>query len=285
MKTKKKANKKPSQKLKKEDIQQFPTLQMKTEHQIAMDFATKAYKKFNKLIKSIILFGSTVKQNAVAGSDIDIILLIDDASIQWDQELILWYREELDKLVKINPYRKSLHINTVKLTTWWEDLLRGEPVVMNVIRYGKSLIDFGGFFEPLKWLLQQGKLRSTPEAISSALQRTPVHLARSRAAELSSVEGLYWAMVDAAHAALMAAKITPPSPEHISFYLKEHFTDNKRLKIQYVEWYRDLLDLHKKIVHGEVKDLKGTDIDLWQGRTEEFVRVMAQLVNDILSGK
>ena len=100
-----------------------PTLQLKLESEIAMDFAVKAYERFNKLIKSVVLFGSSVKQNAVAGSDIDIIIIIDDVAIIWDQELIAWYREELDRLLRQNPYQKDLHINTVKLSTWWEDLM------------------------------------------------------------------------------------------------------------------------------------------------------------------
>lgn len=275
---------KKHKKINKKVLQDFPTLQLKTEHEIAIDFAEKTYKKFNRIIKSIILFGSTVKQNAVAGSDIDIIIIVDDASIKWDEELILWYREELDKIVRNNPYRRSLHINTVKLTTWWEDLLRGEPVVLNVIRYGESLIDFGGFFDPLKFLLVQGKIRATPEAIYTALQRAPMHIARSKASELSAIEGLYWAMVDAAHAALIASNITPPSPEHIPLNLKETFVDSGKLKMNYVVWYRDLYLLHRRIVHGEVKDLKGIELDQWQQRTEDFIRTMAKIVDDIFSG-
>ena len=96
----------------------YPTLQLKVESEIAMDFATKAYEKFNKIIKSVVLFGSSVKQNAVAGSDIDIIIVVDDVAIIWDQELIAWYREELDRLLRQNPYEKSLHINTIKLSIW-----------------------------------------------------------------------------------------------------------------------------------------------------------------------
>ena len=46
----------------------LPTLKLKKESDIAMDFATKAYQRFDKMLKSVILFGSTVKQTAVAGS-------------------------------------------------------------------------------------------------------------------------------------------------------------------------------------------------------------------------
>ncbi len=273
-----KINKKKS----KIDKKNIPTIQLKSESEIAMDFATKVYRKFNKIIKSVILFGSTVKQTAVAGSDIDIIIVLDDVSIKWDQELIAWYREELDKILRRNPYQKSLHINTIKLSTWWEDLIRGDPVIINILRYGEAMIDLAGFFEPLKFLLIQGKIKSTPEAIYNCLQRAPVHITRSKVAELNSIEGLYWAMVDSAHAALIAANVPPASPEHVPVDLKETFVNTGKLKMKYAVWYRDLLMLHKKISHGDIKDLKGVVIDDWQEKTEEFLKVMAQLVKDLI---
>jgi len=261
----------------------IPTLKIKSEHDIAMDFAVKAYKTFDKIIKSIILFGSTIKQTSSSSSDIDVIVLIDDISISWDQKLIAWYRQELNNLLKTNPYDKSLHINTVKLSTWWEDLMRGDPIILNILRQGESLIDIAGFFEPLKYLLIKGKIKATPEAIYSCLQRAPIHIQRSKTAELNAVEGLYWAMVDSAHAALIAANVSPPSPEHIASSLKETFVDSGKLKIKYVVWYRDLLVLHKEITHGKIHDLKGADIDEWQDRTEEFLEVMAKLVNGLIN--
>ena len=263
------------------------TFKLKDEHDVAMDFAMKAYKKFNKMIKSVVLFGSTVKKTFTAGSDIDIIIIIDDAAIKWDQELVAWYREELGRLMSQNPYGKDIHINTIKLTTWWEDLMRGDPVVLNVLRYGEALIDFGGFFEPLKMLLIDGKIRATPEAIYSALQRAPVHYARSKISELNAIEGLYWAMVDSSHAALIAANVMPPSPEHVPVNLIENFVNKGMLKRVYVDWYRGVFELHKSIAHGTITDLKGVEIDLWQSRTDEFMKVMAQLVEKLVdkSGK
>jgi len=54
----------------------IPTLQLKTEREIAMDFAEKVYQKFDKIIKSIILFGSAAKNQESADSDIDIVFPI-----------------------------------------------------------------------------------------------------------------------------------------------------------------------------------------------------------------
>jgi predicted nucleotidyltransferase len=266
----------------KKSAKDFPTLLLKTEHDIAMDFAVKAYKKFDKIIKSVVLFGSQVKESAVAGSDIDIIIIIDDVAIHWDQELIAWYREELEKLLKRNPYKQSLHINTIKLSTWWEDLIRGDPVVINVLRHGETMMDMAGFFKPLKYLLLQGKIKPSPEAIYVSLQRAPMHLQRSKASELSAIEGLYWAMVDSAHAALISINVLPPSPEHLAADLKQHFVAKSMLKMKYVEWYRDLLMLHKKITHNQIKDLRGVEIDAWQEKTSEFIEVMAKLVKTIV---
>tara|TARA_Y100000034_G_scaffold109791_1_gene141399 strand:+ start:4711 stop:5595 length:885 start_codon:yes stop_codon:yes gene_type:complete len=274
--------KKKSKKINKKNI---PTLKLKTESDIAMDLATKVYKKFDKIIKSVVLFGSVAKRESSAGSDIDIIIVIDDVSVKWDRELVAWYREELDKILKVNPYKKNLHINTIKLSTWWEDLMRGDPVIINILRYGEAMIDFAGFFNPIKYLLINGKIKSTPEAIYNSLQRAPLHIQRSKSAELSSIEGLYWAMVDSAHAALIAAKTLPPSPEHIPLSLIGTFVKTGKLKIKYVDWYRNLLALHKKITHGEITDLKGVEIDDWQNKTEEFLKVMIRLVKEIVNKK
>lgn len=276
------AIKKEEKKIQKQkpDKKNFPTLQLMSENDIAMDFAVKAYKKFDKLVKSIILFGSTVKKKIEAGSDIDIVILLDDAAVKWDQELISWYREELDKLMRANPYQGSLHINTIKITSWWEDLMRGDPLILNIIRNGEAMIDFGGFFEPLKYLLIEGKIKATPEAVYSCLQRAPLHLQKSRYNLLEALEGVYWCMVDASQAALISAQVNPPSPEHIPRDLKETFVDNGKLKIKYVVWFRDLHFLHKQIAHGQIKTLKGIEIDDWQQRAEEFLDTMAKLIND-----
>ncbi len=275
----KKPEKKPEKKIVKPEP---PSLKLKTEHDIAMDFAVKVYKKFDKIIKSIVLFGSIAKKTQKSGSDIDIVIVIDDVSIRWDQELIAWYRQELEQLILSNPYKQSLHVNTIKLTTWWDDLMNGEPLIQNIIRYGEPMIDVAGFFTPLKHLLVQGKIKATPEAAYNALQRAPIHLARSRYARMSAVEGIYWAMVDSAHAALITANVAPPSPEHIPGQLKINFVEKKMLKMKYILWMRDVIDLHKKIEHKELKELKGIEIDELQDRTDEFIKVMANLIKQIV---
>ena len=252
------------------------------EKDVAYELAEKVHKKFSTLIKASILFGSQAKNSAVSGSDIDIIFIIDDASINWDLELVSWYREELGKIVANQEYSKQLHINTIKLTTWWQDLLHGDPVVLNILRYGEVLIDIGGFFNPLKALLIQGKIRSTPEAVYAALQRAPQHIARSKISELGAIEGVYWAMIDSAQAALITAGKIPPSPEHIPGMLKQTFVDSGMLKIDAVKAVKGIYALHKSIAHKEISDIKGVEIDKWQETAEKFLSEMVKIIDSLL---
>src|SRR3989344_5274306 len=258
-----------------------------SEKDIAMDFAMKVQKKFDRLVKSSILFGSqaTAKDNAVEGSDIDIILIVDDAAVEWDLELVSWYREELGKLVASQDYGRELHINTVRLVTWWEDMIHGDPIVINILRYGEALIGYGGFFNPLKALLLKGNIRSTPEAVYSALQRAPWHIARSKGAQMGAIEGVYWAMIDSAHAALMTAGKLPPSPEHVPEMLRETFVDAGMLKMSYVKTLREVYYLHKSISHGNVSSVKGQEIDEWQELAERFLGEMTRIIDSLLEKK
>ncbi len=252
---------------------------IKTDYDIAYDFATKAYKKFQEVIKSIVLFGSVAKRNISRGSDIDILIIVDDCSIQWDQELIAWYREELGKLVDKQKYANKLHINTVTLSAFWEDVREGEPAAINIIRYGQTLIDYGGFFDPLKVLLAKGRIRPTPEAIFTTLKRAPLHISRAKFDIINSIEHLYWAMVDAAHAALMARNQTPPSPEHVPEMLEQVFP---RLDKKYIKWYKEMYELAHDIVHGNVKSLSGKEIDELMARTIEFEKLMRDITAKLI---
>jgi len=248
-------------------------------YEIAYNFATEAYKRFQNVIKSIVLFGSVAK-DLQKQNDIDIIIFVDDCTIQWDDELIAWYREELQKILANNKHRDKLHINTVTLSVFWDEFKNGEPVAINIVRYGKSLIDFGGFFEPLKMLLAKGKIKPSAEAIYNALRRAPFHLSRARYGIYLAIDSLYWAMVDSAHAALMIANQVAPSPEHIPDMLDEYFVKKKMLNKKYVKLYKEIYGIIHSLNNTNL-NIPSKKIDEYQKEVDSFVGEMARIVRKL----
>ncbi|MBS3167681.1 hypothetical protein J4216_00995 [Candidatus Woesearchaeota archaeon] len=244
---------------------------------IAMDFAGRVYKKFRDVVKAIAMFGSVPKLQDTPKSDLDIIIIIDDCTVNWDEELIAWYRQELSKLIAEINYGLELHVNTVTLTAFWEEVRAGEPLVINILRYGEPLIDIGGFFDPLKILLAKGRIKPSAEAIFTTMERTGQHLARANTNILNSIEGFYWAMVDASHACLMSMKIVPPSPEFLYDLLEEHLVKNKTLDKKYLMYFDEVRKLAKKILHAEKTKLSGREIEETQNKSEAFVKELNEI--------
>ncbi len=256
-----------------------------SDRDIALDFATKVYQKFRDVTKAIAMFGSSIKQQTTPTSDIDIIIIIDDCTINWDEELIAWYREELAKIISSNKYKKELHVNTVTLTAFWDELRAGEPLVINVLRYGEPLIDLGGFFDPLKILLAKGKIRPTPESIFTTMERAGQHLTKANLNILNSVEGFYWAMVDASHAALMALNVIPPSPEHVADLLRETLVNKKMLSNESVESYEEVRKKAKSIIHLETIKISGRELEDLQRKSENFIITLNQITRNLIKNQ
>ena len=239
----------------------------------AYDFAGKVYKKFGPLVLSIVVFGSVTKREAKPESDIDIIVIIDNVSQLWDEEVIAYYREELFNITKSHPVRDRLHVNTLTLSNFWDNVKVGDPAIINMLRYGVALVDLG-FFEPLKYLLLLGRISPTPEAVYVTMNKVPWHLLRARVKALSAIEDLYWAMVDSSQAALMMVGHIPPSPEHIPELLQDTFVSKNKLKSVYVNWYKELYSFYHDIKNHKISSISGEDYNKWYKRTTEFTKVL-----------
>jgi hypothetical protein len=48
---------------------------------------------------------------------------------------------------------------------------------------------------------------------------------------------------------------------------------------------RDIYVLHKAIAHGEVKSVKGIEIDAWQQKAEKFMLEMTRIIDLLLTNK
>ncbi len=242
---------------------------------LAYLFAKECHKEFKDLIKAIVLFGSTARKQQ-GSHDIDVLVLIDDISIKLTPEIIQTYRIITGRI--INKISKKLHVTTLKFSSFWEYVLAGDPIAINILRDGFPLFDTG-VFDPLQLLLHQGRIRPSPESIYSYHNRAKrtIHNAHWHIAQATI--DLYWACIDSAHAALMKTGAVPPSPEQVPEMIKDHLVKTKIVPEKTIKTMSKFYHLFKEITNNK-KRINGQEYDKLQKEAEEFVKIMSKVVEE-----
>ncbi|MBN1156341.1 nucleotidyltransferase domain-containing protein [Candidatus Woesearchaeota archaeon] len=242
---------------------------------IAYKFSEAIYKECGDLIKGIILFGATARKEKHPHGDIDILIVLDDTSIFLTREVLETYRIITTR--KVNEISRRIHVTTLKFTSFWEYMKAGDPVGVNILRDGVALVDTG-FFDPLQHLLYQGRIRPTAESVYVYFSRAPQTLANSKWHILQATLDLYWAVIDASHAALMSVGEIPPSPDHVADLLQTALVQKKLLEPEHVSTMRLFYKLSKMIVHREIKDIAPKEYENYYKSAEDFVKRMQKII-------
>lgn len=245
--------------------------------QLARNFSKKMYDEFSGFLKSVIIFGSTARQEHPGKGDIDIMIIVDDVTTVLTPAIVETYRIITEKI--ITEVSTRLHVMTLKLTAFWDYVRNSDPVAVNILRDGVALIDTG-FFEPLQGLLQRGRIRPTAEAIWTYFSRAPNTLNNSKWHIMQATVDLYWAVIDSAHAALMKQGVIPPSPKHVGEMIKEKLVKpglvSKKCALTMDMFYKVM----KQIEHREIKFVTGQQYDIYKKEAEEFVESMKKVVEN-----
>ncbi len=234
---------------------------------IAYKFAKEVHKEFGHFLKAIVLFGSSVKPEGSQEGDIDILLVIDDVTYSMTGEVVETYRIIVENIIlKVS---KRIHITTLKFTSFWDYIRMGDPVGLNILRDGVALIDTG-FFTPLQFLLFEGRVRPSSESMMSYMARAPQALQNSRWHLVQATLDLYWAVIDAAQAAIMKSGRLPPTPAKASGELK--YLVKEGLIYKDAPKTMDLFyKLSKSILHKKTLDVSGKDYEFYYKKSKEFV--------------
>lgn len=244
--------------------------------QLAKRFALAVQKELGDFLKSAVLFGSAARPSRAIGiGDIDVLLLINDLTRLLTPEVIEAYRVVVERTAA--KITKRLHITTMKLTNFWDYVRNGDPVIINVLRDGYPLYDVG-VFEPAQWLLFQGRVRPTRESVYTYAARAPLTLVNSEWHVLQAALDLYWACIDAAHAALMHVGEIPPTPGHVGDLIRKHFVKTGLLTKKYPDTMDELFVLQKRITHREIRSIKGKEYDDLRAKSEDFVKAMRGII-------
>ncbi|MBI4148476.1 nucleotidyltransferase domain-containing protein [Candidatus Woesearchaeota archaeon] len=248
------------------------------DYKLAGGFCDAIKKELGEFLKAVVLFGSTARPTAkeqIYERDIDVLLIIDDVVRVLSPELITTYRIIVERTAaKIS---KRFHVNTLKLTSFWDYVRTGDPLVVNILRDGVPLYD-AGFFQPIQSLLFQGKIRPTRESIWSYYVRAPLTINNSEWHVLQATLDLYWAVIDASHAALMKAGEMPPSPEHVSDLISKVLVHKGLVDKSAATTMKFFYDLSKKITHREIQKITGTEYDRYKKEAVSFVAKMKKII-------
>lgn len=254
-----------------ENIHKYPTEDVR----VANTFADKIRNELGDFLKGVVLFGSTVRREATAESDIDVLVVTNDIDFQLTDALIETYRVIIENV--ITRVSRKLHVTSMTLSSFWEYAKAGDPVVVNILRDGIALYDTG-FFDPLQGLLKQGRIRPSEESVWRYFGRAPRTLTNSRWHLLQATLDLYWAVIDAAHAALMRKNKIPPTPEHVADLLERVFVKQRLLEPKYIETMRKFYKISKMITHREIKEIGGDEYERYIKEAADFVHRMKVLI-------
>ena len=247
----------------------------KEDAETAYRFANEIYRELGSFIRAVVLFGSTARRTKGPSGDIDILVIIDDLVMSMSPEVVEAYRLIVQKsIVKVST---NLHITTMRFTSFWEYMRNGDPIAINLLRDGVALID-SGFFDPMQMLLKRGRVRPTQESIWTYYTRAPNTLHNSKWHILQAVIDLYWAITDAAHAALMKIGEIPPTPEHVADLMEQKLVKRKLLEHKYVTIMRNFYRLMKMVTHREIVEIKGEEFDHYFKTAEDFVQRMKKII-------
>ncbi|MBI5393579.1 hypothetical protein HZA96_06960 [Candidatus Woesearchaeota archaeon] len=212
--------------------------------------------------------------NPYVKGDIDILIIVDNVSFYLTPEIIEVYRVVTERIAVETS--KRLHITTLRITSFWEYMRVGDPIGINILRSGIALIDTG-FIYPMQLLLFEGRIRPTPESVSSYFNRSSSSMLTSKGHIIQATLDLYWAAIDASHAAVMHLGEIPASPREISSILYERFVKTGKINKKYPATMEKMYQLSREILHRERKSIDGKEYQQLAEEAQEFVDVMRKL--------
>ncbi len=239
---------------------------------IAYEFSKRLYLEFKEFLKAVILFGSVARSmEKEKHNDIDVMVIVDDVSMRLTPEIVEAYRIITEKIIIDTSQR--LHVTTLKLSAFWDYVRNSDPVAVNILRDGIAVVDTG-FFDPLQALLFMGRIRPTMESVWTYYGRAPRTLVNSRWHIMQATIDLYWAVVDASHAALMKLGTVPPSPEHVAELMIEKMVKPGLINKKHAHTPEKFYRLAKSIINREKKDVHGREYEELYKEAYEFVERM-----------
>ena len=246
-------------------------------------------RKFEKYIYSYVVFGSLIRGEGTKGSDVDVFVIIDDTDVKRMPRLelkeklrgiIYQYVAEATELAGVK--KELLHPQVYLLTEFWESVKDASPVIFTAIRDGIPLYDRGGFL-PWKLLLKMGKITPTPESVDKFMSMGDKNKEIVNRRLVDAMIDIFYSVLSPSQALLMLYGIPPPDQRETIKEMKRIFVDKEKiLEKKYVDILEKIIiKYYKAYEHGERKEVSGKEVDMLLKDSEEYIKRLKDLREEI----
>ncbi|RLI97190.1 MAG: hypothetical protein DRO96_01240 [Candidatus Aenigmatarchaeota archaeon] len=250
----------------------------KKQLKLADKFKDEVVKRYGKIVKSVVIFGSFIRGDFHEKSDIDLLVIIDDTAARFTDEMKEAFDEKIQALGK--SISKDINVQPAwTLTEFWEMARIGHPLLYTIVRDGWALYDTG-FFIPTRKLLELGKIPGTLEAVELFMEGAPKKIQRAEMAKLYMIaEDLYYSMLNSSQAVLMYMGLEAPAPKHVVREVEQHLVRNKLLKKKYMNALKRVIKFRKDVEHKKIKNVSGEKLDKFIEDAKDYVAQMESILN------
>ncbi|MEM5881848.1 MAG: nucleotidyltransferase domain-containing protein [Candidatus Aenigmatarchaeota archaeon] len=235
-----------------------------------ISFSKRILSEYGNLIKSISIFGSAAKGKMKPTSDIDVWIIVDDTSLKTSKDI-----ESVLTNIRIRGEEFELHVQTTKITDFWNLISKGSPELVNFLRYSLIIYD-SGFLKPTQRMLNFGLIMPSEEAIEVKKRSSIIRFEKIKDDLKSLIFELRYCVIDIIQAVIMKKYQYIPDPKTIPQYL-EKLIEEKIISKEYLEKYNEIDSLWKKIEHKEIKEVDGSYLDKAIKITNDFIETFSKL--------
>ncbi|MBS3166580.1 nucleotidyltransferase domain-containing protein [Candidatus Woesearchaeota archaeon] len=237
--------------------------------------------KLRPIVKAIWVYGSAVEKQNVRGSDIDILILLDDTQKSLSSsfiEKLKLYTELIQQ--EYNKKGIKLHFQPPKtLTHWWDLIRNGEPWVITSIRNSLIIFDESGYLKLIKDLLKKGKIYSIEERSEKLIEQAEKDVDLAGDIFLREIcHEILMAMTESAQIVLSYYGKYPPFPKNVLQELKKVFKENEIINKIAIDNYEEIYMVSKKIEFEQLLRLEGKEIDKYHEKAKDFIKIMEEIL-------
>jgi len=240
---------------------------------VAERFSVAARQKLGNMVKGVAVIGSIARGDFKPGSDIDVLVVLDDTQRDVPDELKEKMLAMLNDIGKKIDKKMQVQIHTV--TEMFQFSKDGDNIVYNFVRHMKIVYD-GGILKPLKKLLKAGEIKPTKESVTRSIEGADFYMKKVEQYVEWIVERYYRVITWASNAFVMTMKEQPASPPEIPLVLKK-YADQGVLPNKIPAIAAEVIKAHKSVEHGDFKP-KVEDIYKLEPKVVKFLDVLRKEV-------